>query len=72
MKRTKATPVLDWFRKTAVDIENDEVRQFKANGGKVVGCLDPDTPLEILEAAGEKASIIGKVTDKEGVNIILK
>jgi len=52
MKRTKATPVLDWFRKTAVDIENDEVRQFQAAGGKVIGCLDPDTPLEILEAAG--------------------
>ncbi len=52
MKRTKATPVLDWFRKTAVDIENDEIRQFKAQGGKVIGCLDPDTPLEILEAAG--------------------
>jgi phosphoribosylformylglycinamidine cyclo-ligase len=28
--------------------------------------------IQILEACGEKASVIGKVTDKEGVNIILK
>jgi phosphoribosylformylglycinamidine cyclo-ligase len=28
--------------------------------------------IKILEECGEKASVIGKVTDKEGVNIILK
>ena len=52
MERTKPTPVLDWFKATANKLENDEVKQFKANGGKVVGMFYPDTPLELLEAAG--------------------
>ena len=54
MKRTKATPVLDWFRTIAQGetLENELVRQFRRSGGKVVGVFDPETPVEILEAAG--------------------
>lgn len=52
MKRTKPTPVLDWFRETAEMAENPEVRAFRAEGGKAVGMFYPDTPVELLEAAG--------------------
>ena len=38
----------------------------------VMDAAEAPKAIKILEAAGEKASIIGKVTDKEGVNIILK
>ena len=38
----------------------------------VVDASEADKAISILEAHGEKASVIGKVTDKPGVNIILK
>ena len=38
----------------------------------VMDAAEAPKAIKILEAAGEKASVIGKVTDKEGVNIILK
>ncbi|MCR5363886.1 MAG: phosphoribosylformylglycinamidine cyclo-ligase, partial [Bacteroidales bacterium] len=38
----------------------------------VVDAADADKVISILADCGEKASVIGKVTDKEGVNIILK
>ena len=34
--------------------------------------IDTDKAIAILESHGEKATVIGKVTDKPGVNIILK
>ncbi len=52
MKRTNPTPVLDWFKRTAEVIENPEIREFKASGGKVIGMFYPDTPVELLEATG--------------------
>ena len=33
---------------------------------------EADKAISILQAQGEKASVIGKVTDREGVNIILQ
>ena len=33
---------------------------------------EADKAIRILESHGEKASVIGKVTDQPGVNIILK
>jgi len=33
-------------------IENDHVKKWKGNGGKVVGYICVATPTEILEAAG--------------------
>ena len=38
----------------------------------VLDASEADKAIEILDSYGEKASIIGKVTDTEGVNIILK
>ena len=38
----------------------------------VVDASDADKAIAILESCGEKASVIGRVTDKPGVNIILK
>jgi phosphoribosylformylglycinamidine cyclo-ligase len=38
----------------------------------VLDASEADKAISILESHGEKASIIGKVTDTEGVNIILK
>ena len=38
----------------------------------VMDASEADKAIEILDSYGEKASIIGKVTDTEGVNIILK
>ena len=38
----------------------------------VVDASEADQVVAILESCGEKASVIGKVTDKPGVNIILK
>lgn len=52
MQRQKVIPALEQFKKLASTISNEEVQAFKVNGGKVVGCFDPETPVEILEAAG--------------------
>ena len=38
----------------------------------VLDASEADKAIEILDSYGEKASVIGKVTDVEGVNIILK
>ena len=38
----------------------------------VLDASEADKAIEILDSYGEKASVIGKVTDTEGVNIILK
>jgi len=38
----------------------------------VLDASEADKAISILESHGEKASVIGKVTDTEGVNIILK
>lgn len=38
----------------------------------VLDAAEADKAISILEGHGEKASVIGKVTDKEGINIILK
>ena len=41
----------------------------------MIAVLDPSQAqqaIDILAACGEKASVIGKVTDREGVNIILQ
>ena len=38
----------------------------------VLDASEADKAIEILDSYGEKASIIGKVTDTEGVNIIMK
>ena len=38
----------------------------------VLDAAEADKAISILESHGEKASVIGKVTDKEGINIILK
>ncbi|MBR2225471.1 MAG: phosphoribosylformylglycinamidine cyclo-ligase, partial [Bacteroidales bacterium] len=38
----------------------------------VVDASEADKAIAILESCGEKASVIGQVTDKPGVNIILK
>jgi len=42
--------------------------------GMIAVMDEADAPkaISILEAHGEKATVIGKVTDKPGVNIILK
>lgn len=52
MQRTKPTPILDWFVRTANTVENEEIKAFKAAGGKVIGMFYPDTPVELLEATG--------------------
>ena len=38
----------------------------------VVDASEADKVIAILESCGEKASVIGKVTDKPGVNIVLQ
>jgi len=38
----------------------------------VMDAAEAPKAVVLLEAAGEKASVIGKVTDKEGVNIVMK
>ena len=38
----------------------------------VMDASEAPKAISILESHGEKATVIGKVTDKEGVNIILK
>ncbi len=47
---------------------------FNMGIGMVLVMPAEDAPkaIKILESHGEKASVIGKVTDKEGVNIVLK
>ena len=64
MKRTKPTPVLDWFKRTAQMLENPETKAWKAAGGKVIGMFYPDTPAELLEAAGAMTfSLRGNTAD---------
>ena len=38
----------------------------------VVDASEAEKVISILESCGEKASVIGKVTDKPGVNIVLQ
>ena len=38
----------------------------------VLDASEADKAIRILEACGEKAAVIGKVTEKPGVNIILQ
>jgi phosphoribosylformylglycinamidine cyclo-ligase len=38
----------------------------------VVDASEADKAISLLEACGEKASVIGRVTDKPGVNIVLQ
>lgn len=52
MQRQKALPALQKAQAIARRILNPEVEAFKAAGGKVVGYFNPDTPVEVLEAAG--------------------
>ena len=52
MKRKQCIPALERAQKIAAQIPNDQLESFKKTGGKVVGVISPDTPVEILEAAG--------------------
>ncbi|MBQ1905313.1 MAG: hypothetical protein II172_02605, partial [Bacteroidales bacterium] len=46
--------------------------EFGGDTNRDADASEADKAIEILDSYGEKASIIGKVTDTEGVNIILK
>ena len=52
MQRQKNLPALEKLQAAAKTIKNPELDAFKAAGGKIVGCFTPETPVEILEAAG--------------------
>ena len=47
---------------------------FNMGIGMIAVMDEKDAPeaISILEAHGEKASVIGKVTDRPGVNIVMK
>ena len=52
MVRSKTIPALEKAKQYASVICNPAIEAFRNAGGKVVGCFVPDTPVEILEAAG--------------------
>jgi len=52
MQRNQKIEALERAKAIASQISNPELEAFKAAGGKVVGCFDPDTPVEILESMG--------------------
>ncbi len=52
MQRQHPIAALEKLQAIAKTISNPDIEAFKAAGGKVVGCFDPETPVEILEAVG--------------------
>lgn len=52
MQRQHPIAALEKLQAIAKTINNPDIEAFKAAGGKVVGCFDPETPVEILEAVG--------------------
>ena len=52
MQRQHPIAALEKLQAIAKTLNNPEIEAFKAAGGKVVGIFSPETPVEILEAAG--------------------